>query len=58
MERQMLTFQERDSEMRILAKQAHRERRTEFAQQLFNAIFDIADEAYIHQQKTDTEDID
>lgn len=44
--------------MRIVSKQAHRERRNEFGQVLFDAIFDIANEAYIHQQKSDSEEID
>lgn len=34
--------------MRIVQKQAQREKRTEVAQVLFDAIFDIADEAYQH----------
>lgn len=44
--------------MRILGKQAHRERRNEFGASLFDAIFEIANEAYIHQQESDTNDID
>lgn len=44
--------------MRIVQKQAQREKRTEVAQVLFDAIFDIADEAYQHQQQTDSQDID
>jgi len=34
--------------MRIVGKQAKRETRNEFGQILFDAIFDIANEAYIH----------
>lgn len=49
---------ERDHDMRIFEKQAHRERRTEVGDILFDAIFDIANEAYIHQQKADKEEID
>ena len=44
--------------MRIFEKQAHRERRTDVGEIIFNAIFEIANEAYIHQQKSDTEHID
>jgi len=44
--------------MRIVHKQSKRERRNEFGYQLFDAIFDIANEAYIHQQKQDSEEID
>lgn len=46
--RDMETFIERDQEMRIYGKQAHRERRSEFGALLFDAIFEIANEAYIH----------
>lgn len=35
--------------MRIVGKQAKRERRNDFGYVLFDAIFDIANEAYIHQ---------
>lgn len=48
MNRELETFKERDMEMRIISKQAHRERRNEFGQLLFDAIFDIANEAYVH----------
>ncbi|CDW76374.1 sperm flagellar protein 2 [Stylonychia lemnae] len=58
MQREMEIFQERDQEMRIVHKQSKREKRNEFGYQLFDAIFDIANEAYIHQQKQDSEDID
>ena len=58
MAREMETFKERDQEMRIVNKQAKREKRNGFGQQLFDAIFDIANEAYIHQQKQDSEEID
>lgn len=56
--RDMDTMKQRDEEMRILGKQAHRERRNEFGAALFDAIFEIANEAYIHQQESDTNDID
>jgi hypothetical protein len=49
MQREMEIFQERDQEMRIVHKQAKREKRNEFGYQLFDAIFDIANEAFIHQ---------
>jgi hypothetical protein len=48
MDREMETFKDRDYEMRVVNKQAKRERRNEFGQQLFDAIFDIANEAYVH----------
>lgn len=54
----MNTFHERDVEMRICEKQAHRERRNEFGAVLFDAIFEIANEAYIHKQESDSNDID
>ena len=43
------TLKNRDEEMRIISKQAQRERRNEFGAILFDAIFEIANEAYIHQ---------
>lgn len=49
MEREIDNFKDRDVEMRICEKQAHRERRNEFGAVLFDAIFEIANEAYIHQ---------
>lgn len=58
MQREMETVQERDQEMRIVGKQAQRERRNEFGNILFDAIFDIANEAYILQQKSDQEELD
>ena len=58
MGREMDTFIQRDHEMRIVGKQAHRQRRNEFGAVLFEAIFEIANEAYIHQQEADTQDID
>ena len=47
--RELQTLKERDDEMRIFAKQAQRERRNEYGAVLFDAIFEIANEAYIHQ---------
>lgn len=58
MAREVDILKSRDEEMRILGKQAHRERRNEFGAVLFDAIFEIANEAYIHQQKQDSSDID
>ena len=49
MQRDMETLKIRDQEMRILEKQAHRERRNQFGAVLFDAIFEIANEAYVHQ---------
>ena len=48
MQRELDTLRNRDFEMRVVGKQAHRERRNEFGYALFDAIFDIADEAYNH----------
>lgn len=58
MGRSIETFKERDFEMRIVQKQAQREKRTEFIKDIFEAIFDIADEAYLHLQQIDSQDID
>jgi hypothetical protein len=58
MDREIETLKVRDEEMRILGKQAQRERRNEFGAVLFDAIFEIANEAYIHQQMSDSPDID
>lgn len=48
MAREIEILKERDEEMRIVSKQAQRERRNEFGAVLFDAIFEIANEAYIH----------
>jgi hypothetical protein len=48
MDRELDSFKDRDYEMRICDKQAHRERRNQFGAALFDAIFEIANEAYIH----------
>ena len=58
MDRELDSFKDRDYEMRICDKQAHRERRNQFGAALFDAIFEIANEAYIHQQEADSNDID
>lgn len=58
MEREMATLNERDVEMRIVHKQAKRSGRAEYSSVLFDAIFDIANEAYVHQQKADSNEID
>jgi hypothetical protein len=44
----MQTFTERDFELRIIQKQSKREKRNEYAKEVFNSIFDIANEAYLH----------
>ncbi len=54
MQREFEVSKDRDSDMRIYEKQAHRERRTDMGSVFFDAIFDIANEAYILQQKSDT----
>ena len=51
-------LKQRDEEMRIFSKKAQRERRNEFGAVLFDAIFEIANEAYNHQQMSDSPDID
>jgi hypothetical protein len=48
MVREISIMKDRDEEMRIIAKQAQRESRNEFGAVLFDAIFEIANEAYIH----------
>lgn len=58
MVREISIMKNRDEEMRIVAKQAQRESRNEFGAVLFDAIFEIANEAYIHQQQSDSSDID
>jgi hypothetical protein len=58
MAREVSTLKDRDTEMRIKGKQAQRERRNEFGAVLFDAIFEIANEAYVHKQKSDSEEID
>lgn len=58
MGREIETFKHRDYEMRVVQKQQKREQRVEIGKNLFNAIFEIANEAYIHQQKSDSEEID
>jgi hypothetical protein len=41
-----------------MERQAQRERKTEGAKQILNEIFEIANEAYIHEQKSDSNAID
>jgi hypothetical protein len=48
MNREMNVLKERDTEMRILRKQAKREDRTGFAGDLLDSILEIANQAYIH----------
>jgi hypothetical protein len=42
-------LKQRDEEMRVLSKKSQREHRNEFGAVLFDAIFEIANEAYNHQ---------
>lgn len=58
MTREMKTLQERDEEMRIAQKQAQRQKKNDYANTLFDAIFEISNEAFILQQKSDKEEID
>jgi hypothetical protein len=58
MGREIESMKQRDGDMRIMNKQAHRQRTNEQAQLMFDAIFDIADAAYVHQQKQDSNEID
>ncbi len=58
MGRDLEVTRERDSDMRIYEKQAHRERRTDMGNIFFDAIFEIANEAYILQQKSDATELD
>jgi hypothetical protein len=51
-------LKQRDEEMRVLSKKAQRENRNEFGAVVFDAIFEIANEAYNHQQMSDSPDID
>jgi len=48
MSRETETLNERDEELRIAHTQAQREKRMCYASQLFDAVFEIANEAYIH----------
>jgi hypothetical protein len=48
MQRDIEMTRERDHDMRIFEKQANREKRTDVGEIIFNAIFEIANEAYIH----------
>ena len=41
-------LKQRDEDMRVLSKKAQRENRNEFGAVLFDAIFEIANEAYNH----------
>ena len=50
MAREMETFKNRDYETRVVQKQQKREMRVSVGGQLFDAIFEIANEAYLHQQ--------
>lgn len=58
MDRDVEIAKERDEDVRIVEKQFQREKRTDFGNLFFDSIFDIADQAYIHLQDTDLDDID
>ena len=49
---------EREQDLRINDKQMKRQNRTFRCSEMLNEIFEIANQAYIHQQKTDSEEID
>ena len=51
MAREIETLQQRDEFMREKDKEAKKLRQTNEAKKMIDAIFDIAHEAYIHQQK-------
>ena len=48
MGREIETFKHRDYEMRVVQKQEKREKRVNVGDELFNAIFEIANEAFLH----------
>ena len=58
MAREIDTLQKRDEFMREKDKEAKKLRQTNEAKKMIDAIFDIAHEAYIHQQKQDGEEVD
>jgi hypothetical protein len=58
MAREIETLQKRDEFMREKDKEAKKLRQTNEAAKMIDAIFDIAHEAYIHQQKQDSDQID
>jgi len=58
MAREIETLQQRDEFMREKDKEAKKLRQTNEAKKMIDAIFDIAHEAYIHQQKQDSDEID
>lgn len=49
---------EREADLRINKKQFNRQQKTETCLEMFNEIFEIANQAYILQQQSDTEEID
>lgn len=58
MAREIETLQQRDAFLREKDKEAKKLRQTNEAKKMIDAIFDIAHEAYIHQQKQDSDEID
>lgn len=58
MTREIETLKKRDEFMREKDKEAKKLRQTVEAAKMIDAIFDIANEAYIHQQKQDSDEID
>ena len=56
--REIETLKNRDEFMREKEKEAKKLRQTIEAAKMMEAIFDIAHEAYIHQQKQDSNEID
>lgn len=58
MAREIETLRLRDEFLREKDKEAKKLRQTNEAKKMIDAIFDIAHEAYIHQQKQDSDEID
>ena len=58
MAREIETLRHRDDFLREKDKEAKKLRQTNEAKKMIDAIFDIAHEAYIHQQKQDSDEID
>lgn len=58
MNREIETLAQRDNFLREKDQEAKKLRQTVEARKMVEAIFDIADEAYNHQQKQDADSID
>lgn len=58
MSREIDTLRQRDDFLREKDKEAKKLRQTNEAKKMIDAIFDIAHEAYTHQQKQDSDEID